>query len=133
LVFLWFFLKLFLSILFFNIEMIENLVLYFFSFILSFYEVSMVCGFIKVIQAAPVYECGVFFFLMMWGKHCNFIHKILWIATVFPHIIFVLHLVFFCLIFFKMHFNFPHITLWIAIVFLHIVFFFYTWFFYDFF
>jgi hypothetical protein len=33
--------------LFFNIEMIENLILYF--FILSFYEVNVICGFVKVI------------------------------------------------------------------------------------
>jgi hypothetical protein len=59
---------------------------------------------------------------MMWGKHCNFPHKTLWNVTVFPHIVFVLHMVFF--FFFKMHYNFPNITLWIAIVFLHIVFFF---------
>jgi len=50
------FFKLFLSIYFFNIEMAENLVLYFFSFILSFYEVSIVCKFIEVTQVAPIYE-----------------------------------------------------------------------------
>jgi hypothetical protein len=36
--------------------MVENLILYFFPFILSFYEVSMVCEFIEITQVAPIYE-----------------------------------------------------------------------------
>jgi hypothetical protein len=57
----------------------------------------VVCGFVKVIQVASVYGCGVFF-LMMWGKHCSFPHKTLWITIVFPYI------VFFCYDFLKNYF-----------------------------
>jgi hypothetical protein len=52
----------FLLILFFNIKVVENLTLYFF-FILHFYKVSVVCGFVRVTQITPVYEFNeVFFF-----------------------------------------------------------------------
>jgi hypothetical protein len=57
-----FFSKFFLSILFFNIDMVENLILYF--FILSFYEV---CGFVIVTQVASIYEFGGVFFKIKLG------------------------------------------------------------------
>jgi hypothetical protein len=47
--------KLFLLILFFNIEMIKN----FFKkkfLILSFYKINVVCGFIEITQIAAVYS-----------------------------------------------------------------------------
>ena len=34
-----------------------------FFFILSFYDVSVVCMFVKVIQVAPVYRFGEFFLI----------------------------------------------------------------------
>ena len=48
----------------FNIEMIENLTLKFFLFILSFY---VVCDFIEVTQNTPVYGCSEVFFLIELG------------------------------------------------------------------
>ena len=82
----------------------------------------------------------------MWGKHCSFPHKILWIATV------SLHMVFFLIIFSKLslsiyffnielfenynykslqirlnhvgkHCSFHHKTLWIDTIFPHMIFF----------
>ena len=80
----------------------------------------------------------------MWGRHCSFTHKTLWIATIFPHMFFFS---FFCVFFFVMIFSkiifvdfiflilswleFSFViffkTLWVATVFPYMVFF------YDFF
>jgi hypothetical protein len=49
----------FIDFIFFNIEMVENLALYFF---LSFYEVSMIYRFVNVTQVAIIYRFDEGFF-----------------------------------------------------------------------
>jgi hypothetical protein len=55
-----------LFILFFNIGIAENLLCHLFIFILFFYEINVVCEFVKIIQVTLIYEFdGVFFFLFL--------------------------------------------------------------------
>jgi len=45
----------------------------------------------------------------MWGKHHNFLHKTLWIATMFPRMFFLNYS---CQFYWEKHCNFSHKTPW---------------------
>jgi hypothetical protein len=49
----------------------------------------------------------------MWGKYYNFLHKTLWIATMFPRMsFFMFFLNYLCPFYWRKHCNFSHKTPW---------------------
>jgi hypothetical protein len=73
----------------FNIELIENLVFFFFKTLLIAIVFLHMVFFVFFF---PKLSLSILFFnielvknynYIMWGKHCNFPRKLLWIATMF--------------------------------------------------